>query len=215
MTVQIIYEDDAGTLRTIDLMELSEKHGASVEPTDSPVEDGSAVTDGVRVELDTYSCKVFVTNAGLTETTNVNGATRGSTSVDLPSGAKVSVGTWSTAYDRPKSVYDEILALQKSRRRCSIVTALRVYDEMVLTSMSAPVDAYEAIEFELAAREVRVVQTQSAAAVATPRQTRAQQTMTAGQIQASVDQTLANAGIPPPAAPTRQTSVLSSILGGG
>lgn len=212
---QITYTDTSGALRTIAFISLELRHSSKATPTDSPVEDGADITDHVRPELREVTFKAHVSNHGATETTNVNGATSSAGSADLPSGGKATVIKWSGAFDRPKSVYDELEALRSARLTCAIITQLVTYDVMVITSISAPIRGVDAIEFEIQARELRIVQTSTAAAQRTA-QTRGQRTMTAGQIQASVDSILQQSGIPPATPPSRtqNTSALNALLGG-
>lgn len=209
MMDQISYTDASGTLRTIDLLSLELRHTSKATPTDSPVEDGADITDHVRAELRELSFKAHVSNHNPRETTNVNGATSSSSSADLPSGAKATVTKWSTAFDRPKSVYDEIEALRVARLTCAIITQLVTYDVMVITSVSAPVKAVDAIEFEIQARELRIVQTQTGAAVRTA-QPRGRRTANAGTQAAAAN--FAVAAAPPPADPPRRTSTFRSIV---
>jgi hypothetical protein len=154
-----------------------------------------------------------VSNHNAAETTNVGGATAAPASADLPSGAKATVTKWSGAFDRPKSVYDELEALRVARLTCAIITQLVTYDVMVITSISAPIRAVDAIEFEIQARELRIVQTQTGAAQRTS-QVRGQGRANIGQLTANVvniQQTLA--AFIPPAAPSRTQSTLAAGLG--
>lgn len=206
---QISYTDTSGTLRTIDLLSLELRHTSKATPTDSPVEDGADITDHVRAELRELTFKAHVSNHNASETSNVNGATSSTSSADLPSGGKATVTKWSTAFDRPKSVYDELEALRVSRSTCSIITQLVTYDVMVITSISAPVKGVDAIEFELSARELRIVQTQTGAAVRTA-QPRGRRTANAGAQGGAAF--LQPATPVPTAPPQRQTSTFRSLL---
>lgn len=201
---QISYTDSSGTLRTIDLLSLELKHTSKATPTDSPVEDGADITDHVRPELRELAFKVHVSNHNATETTNVNGATAAPASADLPSGGKATITKWSGAFDRPKSVYDELEALRTGRLTCAIITQLVTYDVMVITSISAPVRAVDAIEFEIQARELRIVQTQTAAAQRTA-QVRGQQRASTGTATGASFGTVTGLSAPP-APPTRTVS---------
>jgi hypothetical protein len=209
---QISYTDASGTLRTIDLLSLELRHISKATPTDSPVEDGADITDHVRPELRECTFKAHVSNHNVAETTNVNGATAAPASADLPSGAKATVVKWSGAFDRPKSVYDELETLRLARLTCSIITQLVTYDVMVITSITAPVKAVDAIEFEIQARELRIVQTQTAAAQRTS-QVRGQSRANVGQLTASGGSFATVAALSTPPSRSQSTSTLGGLLG--
>lgn len=158
--IDILYTDASGAVRSISVIDVSETHLGTAEPTDSPVEDGVDITDHIRPKQREFSAQCFVSNTLIEAApTQMDGATETTESIKTPTGA-LSVVAFSGEIRRAKLVYDEIEALRTSGRVCTIVTGLRRYENMCITSASFPVDNTDGILFDLAAREVRIVTTQ-------------------------------------------------------
>lgn len=162
--IQIIYPAASGTLQTIELVDLSQSHDMSALPTDSPVERGVTISDHLRPELDRISIKAFVSNTP-TRADSVNAAVSPSRagSVSLGSGS-ATVLTFDNDFDLVQSVYDQLLYIKNTSTLCAIVTDKRRFESMAIISVSFPFDYTDAAEVSIEAREVRVVETQTAAA---------------------------------------------------
>jgi hypothetical protein len=178
--IDIVYADASGALKTVTLLDMARSHDSSATPTDHPVEDGVLISDHVRPELDRLSMQLHVSNSPIrVEATNMSGVQQTATSTKVPSGPAATTIGWSQPFDRVKDVYDELRGIQRSGQLCTIVTPLRRYANMAITGLSAPVDGTDGIVFTMEAREIRVVQTQTARAPA-PRSVRGQPTANAG-----------------------------------
>jgi hypothetical protein len=209
----ILYADDAGVIQTIALMDIESTHDFVTSPTDHPVEDGSAITDHVKLELDTWSGRVVVTNTMIeTEESQMAGATSVMSSVDTPVGP-VSVHGLSAAVDRMQLVFDALRELRSSRRLCTIVTARRRYESMILTRFSFPETNQDGVEITIEAREIRVVSTRTIAAPR-PRQVRGNPRAAAGTV--TTQPVPATGPQPPTTIPARTTnqSTLLQLFGG-
>lgn len=177
--IDLYYTDDAGATERIQLLSLSHEHGLAATPTDHPVEDGSDVTDHVKLELETFSSLCHISNALISPmATHMGGAVDGSASVQVPSGSMLVQGL-SERVDRVQLVYEALRVLRTSKKIVTIVTPLRRYESMIITSLSFPVDNREGIKFQLDAREVRIA-TSTTANVPQPAQTRGNRRANAG-----------------------------------
>ncbi len=177
--IDLYYTDDAGATERIQLLSLSHEHGLTATPTDHPVEDGSDVTDHVKLELETFSSLCHLSNALISPlASQMGGAVDGSSSVQTPFGSVLVQGL-SERIDRVQLVYEALRTLRASKKLVTIVTPLRRYESMIITSLSFPVDNKDGVEFQLDAREVRVAISTSAN-VPQPAQTRGNRRANAG-----------------------------------
>lgn len=92
---------------------LSEDHEENAEVSTHPLETGAEVTDHVRVSPISFSISGIVSN----------------TPLDGEPGA-----------DRDFAAWDRLRGLKNARRPLRVVTPLRVYDDMVITSISTKRD---------------------------------------------------------------------------
>ena len=93
---------------------LSETHETSSTTTNFPVEDGSFISDFV------------ITNP---ETLNISGLI-----TDTPL-------NFLLGFNRSVSAYNELLRLQKNKELLTVVTGIKIYENMILTSISVPRDS--------------------------------------------------------------------------
>lgn len=117
---------------TIDAV-VTETHGHQLQVTEHPVEEGADITDHARVRPDTITLDCAVT--------------------DTPRGSEPAPG-------RSAAIYEQLRLLMDTAKLVTVVTTLRVYESMVLESLSAPRTAKEAggLRFTATLREIRVVQ---------------------------------------------------------
>ncbi len=141
---------------------IKENHHTEVDSTDSPVEQGVDITDNLRKKPDVLTITGMVTNFplnagnGLT-TSSVQATTaQGTLNATASSQAQWVPGT-------AESAYATLLALAGSPNLITVVTALRVYNNMSLKTLDVPRDAHigEALEFTAVFKEIQIVQNQT------------------------------------------------------
>lgn len=134
---------------TVDVT-LSERHSGRVALTAHPVESGMNPTDHARLEPAKYSLEGIFSNFPLP-------AGRGPVRRD--------------ATDTPaKKTSDQFWKLFKDRRAVTIVTGLRTYDNMVMTSLDMPVDPAigQDVQFSATFDEIRFVNAEFVALTTKP-----------------------------------------------
>lgn len=117
---------------TFDLI-LNEDHQMSNEITEHPVEDGSVISDHIKNNLESGSLTALVSNFSV----------------------KSIVGFFNRAQD----AYDKMVDIWKSRELVTIVTVLRVYEDMGIESISTArsSDTGSSIIFDISFRKVEQV----------------------------------------------------------
>jgi len=121
---------------------LEETHEWSALVTESPVEDGSPVSDHVIEQPDKLSIRGFISETPITASPSILGI----------------IGT-SDASSRTQKIFDLLRDLIKSRLTMTVYTKHRTYPDMVLTSVRTPrtpADG-ESIEFTAEFTSVRFV----------------------------------------------------------
>ena len=124
----------------LDLVE-SEEHSLEAEITDYPVEDGSDISDNIRLKPRTLT---------------LNGAVVS----DTPIGTIASDSTRQNAAGTPSSdAYRFLEALYESRRAVVVVTGLKRYEQMVLETLTIPREAKDAgaLVFTAHFKQIRTV----------------------------------------------------------
>jgi hypothetical protein len=151
--------------------------------TEHPVEGGTAITDHTIVENDRLTAECFVTNKP-TQSPNFDGANGSRGSVSLTGrdrkqtkAAKVSesgtvqgaeysnqdkdatgqVLKFGAPFDRRLSVYETLRRICALGLECSIGTSLGIFDSMLITNVSAPIEAKGSVTFTIDAQAIRVV----------------------------------------------------------
>lgn len=114
----------------------TETYGATAEVTEHPVETGSAVADHVRPASDTFTVEAIVSNTPIrVPSTQMRGATRTTTVLDLPVGrevVRVSVGQWSSTFDRVRDCHALLAALVRQGTVVSLAGSLSTEESLVL-----------------------------------------------------------------------------------
>jgi hypothetical protein len=170
--IDILWTDASGATQAVTVISIDHDHVGAAEPTDSPVEDGSDITDHIRAKQREFSATCFVSDTLIeAAATQMGGATEVTSTVESPSGKGFSVVSFSAPIQRVKLVYEALDSLRVGRRTCTIVTPLRRYESMCLTNLSFPVTNTDGVTFTLSAREIQIATTQTSAAPV-PRQTR-------------------------------------------
>lgn len=178
--ISFIFLDDSGATQSVTVLDVDHEHVGSAEPTDSPVEDGADITDHIRAKQREFSASCFVSDTLIEAAeTQMNGAVETTTTVATSTGKGITVTSFSAPVQRVKLVYEALEGLRVGRRTCTIVTPLRRYESMCLTSISFPVTNSDGITFSVTAREVRIATTQGGIANR-PRQVRGHRRVNAG-----------------------------------
>jgi hypothetical protein len=169
--IEISWTRADGTLAAIELdATVREQHGSSTVVSKHPVEAGADVTDHVRPEQDTLTLEAVISNQPLsTPATHMGGAVGAVAPINLPmhevsaltrrrdvGGAKNNAGLerpagppkttanvmqWSASFDHARLVYDELRGLSLRGDVVSVLTPLREYDNLVLTSVEVTREA--------------------------------------------------------------------------
>lgn len=134
---------------------ISETHVGRVEVTDHPVEQGAAVSDHARVLPETLTLEGFVSNTPLPVS---NGALtrRNSLGVEFDSRSEMDLS-------RAGQAYTDLVRLKNAGELFSIVTMLRSYDNMLMTSLDVPRDAAtgDGLRFSASFKQVRVAESRT------------------------------------------------------
>lgn len=176
---------------------LTETHPTANVITEHPVEKGVNVTDHVRPEVDRVQIDVYVTNTPIrVPRTNLDGASGGVAPLDLtvPSSTELPIaipgvgaalkgagllnGTTTVRattlqfddFDRVSSIFHELNTIRESATLITISTSLREYENFVIQSIVVPRQTGEgtAAHFQIEARQLRFVTTQTVAAPKQP-----------------------------------------------
>lgn len=97
---------------------INETHGADVDITQHPVEEGADITDHARIKPETLSITGVVTNTPLILNASANASPT-----------------------RAEEAYAKLREILRTRELISVITSLRQYDSMLLASMPVTRDA--------------------------------------------------------------------------
>jgi hypothetical protein len=97
---------------------LNETHSGSVDVTQHPVEEGADITDHVRIKPETLSITGIVSNTPL-----------------------IFLASLRESPTRAEEAYEKLRDILRTREPISVITTLRQYENMVLTSMQTNRDA--------------------------------------------------------------------------
>lgn len=117
MTVALLFNNRFAKTRIGNIFidaTLSETHETSSTVTNFPIEDGSFISDYVINNPETLTISVLVTD----------------TPLNILSG-----------FNRSITSYNELIRLQKNKELLTVVTGIKVYTNMIMTSISVPRDA--------------------------------------------------------------------------
>jgi hypothetical protein len=130
----------AGTL-VLDAMPTA-THAGEVEVTDHPVEQGANVVDHKREKPETLTLEGFVSN--------------------MPFG-QAGQDAFESGIDLAQTAYQQLLAIKAGVDLLTIVTPLRTYASMVMTSLNVPESAQlgGSLSFTASFKQVRVVTSQT------------------------------------------------------
>jgi hypothetical protein len=152
MAVTLLYSGLPTTIDSLTLdASLSENHQTDVEVTDHPVEQGADVTDHRRRKPDSLTLEGIVSNYPLPSATDVEALQEWQ--------GRQWYSRSSASFGRAESAYQQLLDLADSSVLITVVTNLRIYENMTLTSLHVPRDAKsgQMIRFTATFREIRIV----------------------------------------------------------
>jgi hypothetical protein len=134
---------------------VTENHQAEVEVTEHPVEAGANIADHTRAKPETLTIEGIVSNTPLNRTQTRRlvesmGVVIESSSVE------------DSVFGQPghaEAAYATLRGLKDAGQLLTVVTGLRVYEDMVMTSLVIPRDARtgEALRFTASFKQVRLV----------------------------------------------------------
>jgi len=110
---------------------LSEQHAYTSSITQYPIEDGAFISDHRKVEPESISLEGLIT--------------------DTPIGGRLSS-------DRSHEAFNDLVRLFKSQELVTVVTGLKVYDDMAITSLHVPKNSTtgQALKFSIKLVKVRM-----------------------------------------------------------
>lgn len=150
----------------------SYNHDDVSEPTENPVEEGAPITDHVDVKPAELSLKIVQSETPITFVNQLGGlaSAAAGTIADRKSGpfsgavAAVGAGALfnvltSISGSNVKKAYDYLIDTQKRRIPFTIITGLRRYDNMIITSVSVTKDVKtgQALDATIKLKEIRIV----------------------------------------------------------
>lgn len=141
---------------------VTENHTTTSTPTRNPVEEGIEVTDHVSLEPAKLSIQGVISDTPLNFDIigNIASGDLKSLTKNLTSGFSDTLGGTSRSTEQ----YQALLALQRSRQPFKVITGIKVYENMILTSLSVDRTATtgKSIHFSADMEEIRIVKSQNA-----------------------------------------------------
>lgn len=149
----VILDSDGALMPNVDFTldaAMTEKHSRKVTISKHPIETGAKPTDHAELDPRTYVVEGVFTNVPISDLTQALRGLSDGTALD---------GSYS------KAMSDALDELLEMRQPMTISTELRLYTNMVMTTLDLPRDPSigEAIQFSATFEEVRFVQTQTIA----------------------------------------------------
>lgn len=133
---------------------ISEEHVSECEMTENPIEDGAIVTDHVHVMPAQLTIEGIVSDTPITFAliNNVMGFVNSVNTTILGNSS------------RSTDAYNALIDLQKSREPFTVVTGLRVYKDMIMTSLSVPRDVQKgkAVNFTAELKQIIIAKSKTA-----------------------------------------------------
>lgn len=136
---------------------VNEVHSAEVEVTDHPVEKGANVSDHKRSKPETIQIEGVISNTPIPKPDDQL-TTRQTGSISFSSRGEMDVSLVTNAWDALRKIKDGDELVQ-------VITSLRIYDNMAITSLSAPRDARtgQVLRFTAQLKQIKIVNSQTVA----------------------------------------------------
>lgn len=187
--MDLIFTNDADEAEVVTFdATLRETHSAGATVTEHAVETGADVADHVRPSVRKATFEVFVSDSPAEEPATLMYGTRGrATSVDLRAGrerrmkrgasgygtkaaeyttetlkASANVLQFDGPFARRERVYEKLEQIRTEKRACIAICELAELDDVVITSLSAPLDSKsgDGIVFTLELTQIRFATSQ-------------------------------------------------------
>ena len=135
--------------------------------TSNPIEDGSKVSDHITLENRKLTIEGFISNSPLNIQQNLDPfinkiITTGIASEVLPSGLAGSlVALFDSSDNRIQAGFEILEQLYQDKQTFSIQTGLKLYDNMVITSLSIPRNQENSLRFNMELEQINFVQSQT------------------------------------------------------
>lgn len=148
------------TLVTIDAItidaSISEQHNSEVEVTDHQVEQGANISDHARVRPTTLSLECVISNTPITAQQAQRIVESGGFTFTATSPVQGYRG-------HAEQTFNKLEALRDECRLITVVTSLKTYNNLILTSLSVPRNAStgEALRFSATFKSVTLVKNQT------------------------------------------------------
>lgn len=160
---------------------LTENHDFQADVTENPVEEGSPITDHIDLKPESFTITGVISDTPLDIASSVQGATTTAgvligRKIVGPLGAYAGVAAGAVAglianeqrtlgersSSRTKNVFDHFRDLQAKRVPFTVVTGLREYKNMVITSLTVNRDSKSgrSFNFTCAMKQIRIVRSQ-------------------------------------------------------
>lgn len=158
--VTLLYQKVLAQIDTVTLdASIRETHSTRVKITDHPVEQGVDISDHLRQEPDRVTIEGVVTNTPLGNTQPAFVSVAGNQNTPPFSFLRTSIYVMNLA----ENAYYALLDLAGADNLITVVTALRVYENMAMESLDVPRDAKigQSVKFTATFKEVQIVLNQT------------------------------------------------------
>lgn len=138
---------------------ISEQHNSEVEVTDHDVEEGSPISDHARVKPVTLTMEALITNTPINRGQALRIVESNGIQFQTPNQSEQLRGVAGYA----EQSFAKLETLRDSVKLITVITALKTYSNMILTSLSVPRNASigEALRFTATFKSVRLVKNQT------------------------------------------------------
>jgi len=143
---------------------LSENHTRTAQVTNNPVEKGADVTDHIQVSPIELTINVIVSESPLDVGSSVKGVGVATAGAIAGSAAQIAAGAvlglLNAGNNRVVDAYDLFTRMIESRIPFTVVTGLKEYESMVITSLSIDRDntTGRALNFTMNLKQIRLVE---------------------------------------------------------
>lgn len=159
-SASLVFRDGPTKIESVEVdCSITEQHSGEVEVTEHPVEEGFNVSDHARPKPDALTMDAIVSNTPINRTQRKRVVQAFGFQFETSTLSDQRQGVASYA----EAAYAKLRDLKDAGKVITVVTNLRTYDSMIITSLSVPRDARsgDALRFSIAFRQIRVVRNKS------------------------------------------------------
>jgi hypothetical protein len=156
-SLSILYVAQRTKIGAIELdASISESHSGTVQATAHQVERGAKITDHLRPEPDILTIEGLVTNTPINLTQQTRAVSFGGVEFTTTATAPAIYGVPGYA----EEAFAKLQALKNAGELVTVVTAIKTYEDMALTSLQVPRDRStgDALRFSATFQQIRIVQ---------------------------------------------------------